>query len=585
MPCWSRLFACKTQVERTRAIADDAVSIGMECSFVMVKTTRAWRWFALLAWMGGSSAIAGDWLYPVQPGDTIWGLSHEFLKQPGKWLELERYNAVSNDRSMPVGHTLRIPEAWLVMDTRQAVVAEVAGEVRVVDGASGEARALRAGERLGERDLVETAKNGGLSVRLPDGSLVRVGPDSRVRVDRLRDYGRRHVRDIRLKLERGGIENHVEKKHRPADRFEIETPAAVTAVRGTEYRLTAEAHRSEAEVLGGRVGVANRFGAVAVAAGFGTVARADRPPSKPRPLLPPPELLLTAEQHDRALQVNWRAVAGAVGYQVEVARDSGFLERVAEARPKRPPAAFPGLPDGDYHVRVRALDALGLRGREAVGRVRLDAHPWPPELLSPKEGDRFPPVGPGQVRLTWRASDPGTRAFRLQLGRPGLHAPLFDTVLKSPEFTPPKALTPGEYVWRVAAIGADGDQGEFSPARHFRVRPLPAPPAVRVDAEPIPPTRIGSVRRFVAHLPEPTPGVAYVLRLSEDPGARRLRWQRSGRGGDVAFIVRDPGVAWLRVKRVENGLAGPFGAPVRIENPSDLGRLPSALWAWLRARF
>ncbi len=520
------------------------------------------------------TAAADDWLYRMRPGDTIWNLSHELLKDPLKWQAVQRYNHVREDHGMPVGSVLRIPENWLVMQAREAVVASVSGEARVIDGDSGEAIPLRADHHLGERDLVITGDDGGASVRLPDGSLVLIGPKSRVRVDRLREYGRHHAREIRLRLERGEIENRVRKKHLPSDRFEIETPAAVTAVRGTAYRLRADAKQSGAEVLEGRVGVANPLGRVSVAQGFGTVARADQPPNPPRQLLPAPRLRVEAEQRHPKLEVAWDAVHGAVAYQVEVGRDADFIELAAQRRVESPRAAFAGLPDGDYHLRVRAIDSIGLRGRDAVARATLDAHPLMPELLAPPDGSHL--MAP-QVDLRWRAGDGQSRAYRLQLASDGgFTHPLIDRVLDETHFAPAKPLSPGPFAWRVAAIAADGDQGLFSEARHFIVDAPPSPPLLRIDdldqGQHQHGARLGSTRHVVLHLPKPAPGTTYELRLSGEPDGAYPIWTRVVDGGDIDLVLRDPGVAWLRARRVEDGVASAFSEPLRFENPSDIGR-------------
>ena len=44
------------------------------------------------------------------------------------------------------------------------------------------------------------------------------------------------------------------------------------------------------------------------------------------------------------------------------------------------------LPDGEYRVRVRGVDATGLEGRDAEWPLTLDARPEPPVLVSPAPG-------------------------------------------------------------------------------------------------------------------------------------------------------------------------------------------------------
>ncbi len=541
------------------------------------------------------NAHADDWLYRMQPGDSIWNISHEYLKDPGQWSSLQRLNQVNNDRGMPVGSPLRIPEAWLVWRLQEAIVATVSGDVRVITGGQGKPRPLDADTRLGERDIIVTSADGGAGIRLPDGSLVVVSPSSRVRVDRLREYGRNgKASDTRLYLRNGGLENQVNPKRGAADRFEIETPAAVTAVRGTHYRLAASRGKTadapaeaRAEVLRGDVDVENSAGKVSVKAGFGILARAGQAPEKPRKLLPAPRLELKPLQRGRSLVVAWRAVPRASGYQAQLALDSEFTHIVRDQRVAAGQLrlAFDGLDDAEYQLRLVAIDAVGLRGRSALARVELDAHPWAPELVAPADGAAFQP---GKARLQWRAGDAESRRFRVQIARnsassAGFSHPLLDRVVDDTAFQPPADWPAGEYRWRVAAIDASGDQGVFSPSRRFLIRkPLPAP-EFSVDLVKDPAR--GGVARALVHLPAPRSGLKYQVRLSEEPDGGDLLLDKRVDGGDIDIELKDPGVAWLRARLIDEntGAKSRYSEAVKLENPSDRGRWVILIGALLMA--
>ncbi len=539
------------------------------------------------------NARAEDWLYRMQPGDSIWNISHEYLKDPGQWSSLQRLNQVRNDRGMPVGSQLHIPEAWLVWRLQEAVVAAVSGEVQVIVGGQGKPKPLNPDARLGERDIIVTSADGGAGIRLPDGSLVVVSPSSRVRVDRLREYGRNgKASDTRLYLRKGELENQVNPERGAADRFEIETPAAVTAVRGTRYRLAASQGgaadalaEARTEVLRGDVDVGNAAGRVSLKAGFGTLTRAGQAPEKPRKLLPAPRLVLKPLQRGRSLVVAWRAVPRASGYQVQLALDSEFthIVRDQQVAAGQLRLAFDGLDDAEYRLRLVAIDAVGLRGRNALARVELDAHPWAPELVAPADGATFQP---GAVRLQWRGSDAVSRRFRVQIVRgpappAAFSSPLFDQVVDDTTLQPPADWPPGEYRWRVAAIDASGDEGVFSPSRRFVIRkPLPAP-ELRVDLA----KDSAGVARAVVHLPAPRPGLTYRVQLSQEPDGSGLLLDERVDGGDVDIELKDPGVAWLRARLIDEntGAKSGYSEAVKLENPSDRGRWLILIGALLMA--
>lgn len=58
-----------------------------------------------------------------------------------------------------------------------------------------------------------------------------------------------------------------------------------------------------------------------------------------------------------------------------MASDSGFTRLLQDVRTTLPVWVFTGLPDGAYHLRVRAADAQDLEGREAATTLVLAARP------------------------------------------------------------------------------------------------------------------------------------------------------------------------------------------------------------------
>ena len=72
---------------------------------------------------------------------------------------------------------------------------------------------------------------------------------------------------VTLELVRGGLENMVNPRTSPDNRFEIRSPAAVAAVRGTRFRVIASEQRTWTEVLEGAVDVDNPAGQVQARAG------------------------------------------------------------------------------------------------------------------------------------------------------------------------------------------------------------------------------------------------------------------------------------------------------------------------------
>ena len=60
----------------------------------------------------GAQPIA-VYVHVVQPGDTVYDLSHQYLRRPGDWEKLRRFNRIERPRQIPVGAIVRIPVAWM----------------------------------------------------------------------------------------------------------------------------------------------------------------------------------------------------------------------------------------------------------------------------------------------------------------------------------------------------------------------------------------------------------------------------------------------------------------------------------------
>ncbi|HYG42384.1 MAG TPA: FecR domain-containing protein, partial [Bordetella sp.] len=169
----------------------------------------------------------------------------------------------------------------------------------------------------------------------------------------------------------GTLDSHVAPSGQGVGRFEVRTPVAVTGVRGTRFRVQAGAHGARSEVIDGSVRLqphapnhsAGRV--VAVPTGFGAAVGADGVLSGVRPLLPAPQL--GAPQ--RAGSGQWTTavspVPGAVAYQVQVSRDAEGLELTSSSQFNTPDIRFAAPGGGTYYVAVRAIDAVGLHGRDA----------------------------------------------------------------------------------------------------------------------------------------------------------------------------------------------------------------------------
>ncbi|MBS4099428.1 MAG: LysM peptidoglycan-binding domain-containing protein, partial [Sulfuricella sp.] len=104
----------------------------------------------LLFFLPACSALAAsagdDWQYPVQPGDTLIGVSRAYLAKRNDWRKIGKLNRVADPKRLMPGKPLRLPIALLRQDGAPAEVIRVQGETLIRAG--GAWQPLAAGARL-----------------------------------------------------------------------------------------------------------------------------------------------------------------------------------------------------------------------------------------------------------------------------------------------------------------------------------------------------------------------------------------------------------------------------------------------------
>lgn len=183
------------------------------------------------------------------------------------------------------------------------------------------------------------------------------------------------------------------------------------------------------------------------------------------------------------VKLGWKAVPGAGGYRVQVARDLSFQRLEAGGVVEGTEWRFSPRDAGMYAWRVAAVDAARRQGEFGFAR-RLYCEERPPIdlLVGPADGAavRFSDTPP-RVTFTW-ASSGEERPYRVVLAR---GPNLLEDRVKSAVVTGQRAQLelgdPGEYYWGVYQGGAEETGAPiFSRPRRLRVLKVPRP---RVDVQ------------------------------------------------------------------------------------------------------
>lgn len=520
---------------------------------------------ALLACPAG--ARAGDYLYTTRPGDTLTGIAQRLLARPGDWTQLQTLNGIAEPRHMAAGRQLRIPERLLRAQAQVARLAAAVGDVR------GNGTPLQRGAELPAGTQLETGAQGFATIALADGSRLQLAPSSRLRLERMARQRGSGVPDQRLRLEQGRVESQVTPLPKGKGHFGISTPSAVAGVRGTRFRVSADAGGSRTEVTEGSVAVRSVAARPAtVPAGFGLAVARDGRHGAPVALLPAPVLDAGLSLQERpVVRFAAAALAGASAYRFQVAAALGAgagperAERlphvVAEAVVPTPLARFADLPDGDYVLRVRGIDGQGLEGLDADRPFRLKARPEPPFAAGPANGAT---LRAETVPLRWTQAPEAAR-YGVQFARDAAFADLVvaQDAVEGNAWTPAPQLPPGEYFWRVRSVRADGagaDAGPWGDAQRFTLRPVPS--------DPMPPTVDAGSLSFAWPA---EPGQRFLFQLAQDAAFERVQVEQRLDEPRVTVPRPTGGTYYMRVQATDaDGFVGPFSRTQTLQVPERM---------------
>ncbi|WP_303980391.1 FecR family protein [Dongia mobilis] len=133
-----------------------------------------------------------------------------------------------------------------------AQVVKLSGNVEVARGSA--IAPLVLGAALEPGDRLKTDASSRVRLQLIDGSIINLGSQSELSIEDVVSGGPGTDRQVGIDLWLGALRAFAAPAT-PKSRFEIRTPRAITAVRGTEWGILANAVQSDVLVLSGRVGV------------------------------------------------------------------------------------------------------------------------------------------------------------------------------------------------------------------------------------------------------------------------------------------------------------------------------------------
>lgn len=400
--------------------------------------------------------------YRLKRGDSLYSLSQRYFAPRTAYLTVQRMNRIANPYAIPPGTVVKIPVSLLRATPLDAQLAAFQGSVRIER--DGTAVTPTVGMPITPGQIVQTGEVGFLTLALSNGSRITLPSNSRVRILHMRRFLLTGSTDFDFALDQGRAQTKVTPVKDSNSRFRLRTPIAVSAVRGTEFRIGYDPKQgpSLTEVIEGGVAVDVKAGSGAlVSRGFGATASADGRVETEKLLAAPAVLKPGRLQKEPLVEFALQPVDTARGYLVQLAKDAGFVDMISEQRSDTARAQFNDIPDGNYFVRAMAVAPSGLQGLAETYGVRRQL-----TALGASAGA----LGPGQYQFKWFGSGAGTRVYRFQLlTKPEGALPLVDETGLEKSQLVLSGLTPGVYFWRVGVrqFGESGVTENWTPVEKF----------------------------------------------------------------------------------------------------------------------
>ena len=214
----------------------------------------------LAALLAGPAAGEDDYFIPVLPGATSTSIIDDYLTGPPAWGIVVDYN-----RLLRPGAMVRVP-AELVNLEGKAFISTRYGEAEVRLEGEDRWREVVSGLIIQRGDTLRTGPHSGIEITMENGDRAVLRELSTVEFIPIRDGEKTNL----LRVIRGRIISIIAPLPQRDIRYRIQTPTAVSLVRGTRFRTKVDReNRTIFEVLEGTVNVQAEEGEIDLESDFG----------------------------------------------------------------------------------------------------------------------------------------------------------------------------------------------------------------------------------------------------------------------------------------------------------------------------
>ena len=514
-------------------------------------------------------AASFEWHYTVRPKDNVWSLGDQFLDAKHSWNDIIRHNNIKQPNTIATGTILKIPVSWLKHQPAPALAASVSGNTMLRRHLESQYSILEKDTSLRVGDEI-TTYDGSVLIKFADNSILRLSPNSNLIFNRLTRYGKTGMADTRLRLQKGRISTRVTPLNHQGSRYEINTPSAVAAVRGTAFRLMAKNTVTQLEVTEGIVNLSNASQSIEVNAGKGASLHtgSSRFVSVDLPKILTPQSavnntnIAVTKTDQLPVTLKWLEQKETTTYFYQLFKESEEGELLDSSFLKKPEIKLNHLTNGTYLVAMRAIDNKGFNGLDHQISVVIGMIAKPATLLNPASNTTLDSDMP---EFTWQYNSKNELS-QLQLAKDFDFTELVSTSEYAPDNAtlPNDSLLPGEYYWRVQTL-AGGNSIAYSDVRRLQIRGmLPQSKIISVNyAE-------NRAKVFWNTVPQ---AEHYVLQLAEDRRFEKIIHEDTLTNTNANIKLTQGKRYFARVKGVGNHLfTSEFSTGKELHLPSNINK-------------
>lgn len=406
------------------------------------------------------------WAYTVNQNDSFERIYQKYLNKRANIKALSRYNHHQLSKKLQPGQIINIPVEMLKKIQTNAQVLLVYGDVSVTNIAGGDAHKVKKSDLLTQGDSLTTGRNSLAKLLFADGSNIDIQPNSNLGIQASYKYAGKETFVTILKLVKGRTEVSANPDHVVGNTLQIQTPSAVAAVRGTQFRVGAEDNIALQETLEGNVAFSASGQEVLLAKGYGSVAEKGKAPLPPIQLPNAPDVsALQKLLENNPAEFTLPPQQDVVVWVGQLALNADFTQILNEQTTPSGKLVFADLADGQYYLKLRAQDQHGLQSLNAIHSFNVKFRAPEPmlELIEPLDGAVIP-LAP--TDLSWTPI-PAATSYIIQIARDiDFEDKVFERNASYSKLTINQSFGAGEYYWRVAVL-SNGKPQKFSNIRKF----------------------------------------------------------------------------------------------------------------------